>query len=128
MVTDLECVIDYLAKDRGVNAGAVQVTARDDAPLALASLLAACHDARITVIDVDFVGRSYGKSAPQRNSPEALPLVCNILQYGDILQWAALLADRQVTLHRVPQDDAARHWLEDAFQKGGKRENLKIVE
>ena len=89
MTTDLQSVIDYLARERDMNAIAVQVTAKDDAPLALAALLAACLDPRITALDADFVGRSFATSAPQRSSCQDLPLICNILQYGDIPQWAA---------------------------------------
>ena len=128
MATDLRSVIDYLAHERGVDASAVQVTAKEDAPLALAALLAACLDPRITALDADFAGRSFTSSAPQRNSCQDLPLVCNILQYGDIPQWAALLADRRVTLRHVPLPDAARRWLEDVFGKVGAGKNLQLVD
>jgi hypothetical protein len=128
MTTDLRSVIDYLASQRGVKASAVSVTARDDAPLALAALLAACLDRRITAMDADFVGRSFSNSAPQRNSFQDLPLVCNVLRYGDIPQWAALLADRRVTLRHVPLPDAARRWLEDISAKVGTGHNLQIVD
>ena len=111
-----------------MNASAVQVTAKDDAPLALAALLAACLDPRITGIDADFVGRSFTTSAPQRNSCKDLPLVCNILEYGDIPQWAALLADRRVTLRHVPQSAATRRWLENVFAKLGTQQNLRLVD
>jgi hypothetical protein len=124
MATDLQSVIDYLARERGMNAIPVQATAKDDAPLALAALLAACLDPRITVIDADFVGRSFTSSAPQRNSCKDLPLICNILQYGDIPQWAALLADRRVTLRHVPASDAARRWLEDVYVNFGAGNHL----
>lgn len=127
MTTDLESVIDYLVRERGVDASMVRVTAKDDAPLALAALWAACLDPRITALDADFAGRSFTSSAPQRNSSKDLPLVCNILQYGDIPQWAAVLADRRITLRRVPQSDNARSWLEEVFAKFG-TENLQLTE
>jgi hypothetical protein len=128
MTTDLQSVIDYLVRERDMNATAVQVTAKDDAPLALAALLAACLDPRITALDADFMGRSFAASAPQRNSCQDLPLICNILQYGDILQWAALLADRRVTLRHVPQSDDARRWLKDISTKLGTAQNLQLLD
>jgi hypothetical protein len=128
MATDLQSVIDYLAHERSVQASAVHVTAKEDACLALAALLAACLDPRITVLDVDFAGRSFATSPPQRNSFRDLPLICNILQYGDIPQWAAILADRRVTLQHVTQSDDTRRWLKEVFEKCGAGENLKLVD
>jgi hypothetical protein len=128
MATDLQSVIDYLVGQRGMKAIAVQVTAKDDAPLALAALLTACLDPRIAALDVDFLGRSISTSAPQRSSCQDLPLICNILQYGDIPQWAALLATRRVTLRHVPQFDATRRWLKDISTKLGTAQNLQLIE
>jgi len=128
MTTDLESVIDFLTRERGLEAGVVSVTAKDDAPLALAALLAACRDSRITALDVDFTGRSYANSASQRSSAQDLPLVCNILQYGDIPEWATLLGDRRVTLRHLPQPESSRHRLEDVFAKFGAATNLQLAE
>jgi hypothetical protein len=128
MTDDLRGVIDYLAHQRGVDARSVQITATGDAPLALVAIFAACLDPRITVLDADFAGRSFAASAAQRNSCNDLPLVCNILQYGDIPQWAALLADRRVTLRHLPLSNSPRRWLEDISARVGTKHDLQFVE
>jgi hypothetical protein len=76
-------------------------------------------------IDADFAGRSFATAPLQRTSTEDLPLVCNILKYGDIWQWAAVLADRQVTLRNVAQNEQEQNWLEAVFANVGKKDNLK---
>jgi hypothetical protein len=128
MVTDLESVIDYLTKDRGLPNESIAVTAKNDAPLALAALFAACLDSRIKSIDVDFAGRTFTAAPRVRRSPEDLPLVCNILEYGDIPQWVAVLADRGVTLRGVPLPDDLRDWLKSALNVAGSPEGLRTVD
>jgi hypothetical protein len=46
-------------------------------------------------------------------------MVSRILCYGDVFEWAALLADRRITLRRVPHPNADRRWLEGVFEIAG---------
>ncbi|MCC6125357.1 MAG: acetylxylan esterase [Pirellulales bacterium] len=128
MATDLRCVIDFLQNDRRINPAPVRVTAKDTASLAAAALLAACLDPRIAAIDADFAGCSYEKAGPWENTPKGLPTVASILRYGDLWQWAALLADRRVALRNLPKNDADRAWLEGAFGTMGATQNLTLIE
>ena len=126
MVTDLRRVLDFLENDRGVSMTSVQVTTKDAASLALAGLLAACLDRRIAAIEADFVGRCYDEPGSWSTSQQALPMVSRILCYGDVLQWAALLADRRVTLRRVPHTDTDRRWLDGVFEITGAGQRVTI--
>jgi hypothetical protein len=128
MIADLQRVLDFLARDRGMKGATVQVTARDSAALGLAALLGACLDPRIQAVDADFQGRCFEKTALWSSDRNGLPTVSGILRYGDVPQWAALLADRRVTLRRLPQSAATRRWLQDVFAKSGTAENLRLVE
>ena len=128
MVADLRGILDFLERERGVKEPSVAVTARDSAALALAALLAACLDRRIGAVDADFQGRSFEKAGLWSNDRAGLPNISGILRYGDIPQWAALLADRRVTLRHVPLSDAARRRLEDVFAKFGNEKDLQLVE
>ena len=126
MVADLRSILDFLESERGVKGSAVQVTALDSAPLALAGLLAACTDPRIQTIDVDFKGRGFENAGLWSNDRAGLPNISKILRYGDIPQWAALLADRRVTLRNAALSDANRRWLEDVFATYGTAKNLRL--
>ena len=128
MTADLRCVLDFLANDRGMKGTPVQVTARDSAALALAALLGTCLDPRIGAVDADFQGHCFEKTALWSSDRNGLPTVSSILKFGDIPQWAALLADRCVTLRHVPQSAATRHRLEEVFAKFGAAGNLRLVE
>ncbi len=128
MIADLRGVLDFLEQDRDAKGASVQVTARGSAALALAALLAACLDPRIDAVDADFQGRCFEKSALWSSDRNGLPTISGILRYGDVPQWAALLADRRVTLRHVPQSDATRRWLQDVFAKFGTTGNLRLVE
>jgi hypothetical protein len=128
MIADLQRVLDFLARDRGMKGAPVQVTARGSAALGLAALLGACLDPRIRAVDADFQGRCFEKTALWSSDRNGLPTVSGILRYGDVPQWAALLADRHVTLRRLPQSAATRRWLQDVFAKSGTAENLRLVE
>jgi hypothetical protein len=126
MVTDLRRVLDFLETDRRVSMTSVQVTTKDSPSLALAGLLAACLDRRIAAIDADFAGRCFEQPGSWPTSQQSLPMVSGILCYGDVVQWAALLADRRVTLRRVPRADAARRWLEGVFEIAGPGRRVTI--
>ncbi len=81
---------------------------------------------RIQAIDADFKGRSFEKAGSWSNDPAGLPNVSGILRYGDIPQWAAVLADRRVALRNVAQSGVTRRWLEEVFAKFGTEKNLRL--
>ncbi|MFH1922735.1 MAG: hypothetical protein ABIP48_22965, partial [Planctomycetota bacterium] len=85
---------------------------------AIAVLFAAALDRRITSADVDLAACCFEK----RN----LPLVSNVLQYGDVLEWAALVADRNLTLRNVPPEAGDPGWLAKVFATVGNGESLRI--
>jgi uncharacterized protein len=128
MVTDLSAVLDFLRRREGTTKLAVRVTAADSAPLALAALLTACLDWRIRSVDADFHGHCYEKAGLWANDRTGLPNISGILRYGDVPQWLALLAGRQVTVRNLPQSDATRRWLEDVFAEHGNADNLHLLQ
>ena len=82
--TDLRAVIGVILSRSDVDPQRVEVIARNSGEAALIALFAAALDERITAADIDFAGCCFAK----RN----LPLVPFVLQHGDVLQWAALVA------------------------------------
>jgi hypothetical protein len=67
---------------------------------------------------VDLCGSCFAK----RN----LALVPFVLQHGDVLQWAALSAQRKVTLRNVPPEAGDRAWLAAVFRAAGNAAGLRI--
>ncbi len=116
--TDLRAVVDALVARPDVDPSRVEVIARGSGEAAIAALFAAALDPRITSLDVDLGGSCFEK----RN----LPLVSCVLQHGDVLQWAALLADRQVTLRHVPREAGDVAWLAQVFAAAGKPDGLRL--
>jgi hypothetical protein len=55
-----------------------------------------------------------------------LPAVPSILREGDLLAWASLLADRELTLRRVPSEAGDRGWLAAAFKALGNERGLRF--
>ena len=49
-------------------------------------------------------------------------------RYGDVPQWAALLADRRLMLRHLPHSPGTRRWLEEVFARLGNAENLRFTE
>ncbi len=70
-------------------------------------------------VDVDLAGACFEK----RN----LPLVSCVLEHGDVLQWAALLADRRLTLRRLPPEAGNPAWLTGVFAVLDNRDGIRIV-
>lgn len=101
--TDLRGVLDAVILRDDADASRVQFVSRASGGLAIAALFAAALDPRISSVDLDLAGGCFEK----RN----LPLVPFVLQHGDVLQWAALLADRQVVLRNVPPEAGDPAWL-----------------
>ncbi|MCR4410804.1 MAG: acetylxylan esterase [Thermoguttaceae bacterium] len=116
--TDLRAVVDALVARPDVDPNRVEVVTRGSGEAAVAALFAAALDPRIRSLDVDLAGSCFEK----RN----LPLVSCVLQHGDVLQWAALLADRQVTLRHVPPEAGDVAWLAKVFAAAGNPDGLRI--
>jgi dienelactone hydrolase len=109
--TDLRSVVDALVARSDAEPGRVRMVSRGAGDLAIATLFAAAMDSRISSVDVDLAGCSFEN--------RRLPLVPFILQHGDVLQWAAVLADRQLTLRGRPADAGSPQWLTAAFASAG---------
>jgi hypothetical protein len=114
----VRAVLEGLAARPDADLKAVRVLSRGSGALAAAVLLAAALDRRIAAIDVDFQDCCYAN--------KRLPAVPFILWHGDVLDWAALLADRQVTLRNVPAEAGDPAWLAKAFALTGNPGGLKI--
>jgi hypothetical protein len=116
--SDLRGVLDGLAARPDTQGARVEIRARGTGDLALAAIFAAAQDRRITVVDVDLAGCCYAK----RN----LPLIPRVLQHGDVCQWAALLAQGQVTLRRLPAEAGDPGWLAAVFTATRNKKGLRI--
>jgi len=116
--TDLRAVLDGLAARPDVDPDRVRLVARDSAELAAAVLFTAVLDTRVKSADVDLQGCCFEK--------RTLPLVSCILQHGDVLQWAALLADRELTLRNLPEEAGEVEWLAAVFGLLDNEGGLKI--
>jgi dienelactone hydrolase len=117
--TDLRGVLDGIAERVDSDPNRVTVLTRGSGDLAIAALFAMILDARVSAADLDFAGASFG----QRN----LALVPRVLLYGDVLQWAALVADRQLRLRNVPPAAGDVAWLEQAFAAAGNSAGLERI-
>jgi hypothetical protein len=127
MAHDLRAVIDALA-GRPESAGApFRVIARDTAALACAALLEACRDSRVAFLDADFRGHRFEKTPLWRDDLAALPVISSVLVYGDIPQWAVLMADRHLILRGMPLSAAEADRLKDVFGRMGNGRTLSIM-
>jgi hypothetical protein len=105
--TDIRRVLDRLSARSDADMRRVTLISRKSGDLAVAALFLAAMDARVAVADLDLDGCCFQK----RN----LPLVSCVLQHGDVLQWAALAADRKLTLRNVPPEAGDPAWLRKVF-------------
>lgn len=108
--TDLRAVLDGIA-ELGYDAAEVRLTATGSKVCAVGALFAAVLDPRIASLDADFGGWCFALEQP--------PIVPFILRHGDILEWAATLADREITLRGVHEKAGEKDWLEDVFANAG---------
>jgi len=115
-VTDLRAALDFLASRPEADGTQVRLVA--SGPLAAAGLFAAVLDGRIQTVELDFQGQSFDNGQ--------LPLIPNVLRYGDVCQWAAALADRSVTLAGLAPDEEGEAQLRAAFAALGRSDRLKI--
>ncbi|MGB2821618.1 MAG: hypothetical protein WBF17_11595, partial [Phycisphaerae bacterium] len=114
---DIRAVLAWLAQRKDVQADEITLIGRGR--LAIAALFAAALDERVAAAEIDLEGQCFQK----RNTP----LVPFVLRRGDVLQWAALLADRQLTLAGAPEEAGAPKWLGDIFRAAGNRHGLRII-
>jgi hypothetical protein len=128
MAYDLRRLIDLLEKQPGLRDASFHLWTKDTSALALTALFAACLDPRIKSVDADFLGHRFEKAKLWKDDLTALPVVSRILGYGDIPQWAALLADRRLTLRHVPMSNGEHRSLEEAFARLGNRKGLKLID
>lgn len=114
--TDLRAVLDGLAARPDADLSKVRAVGRDSPAAAIAVLFAAALDGRIAAADVDLGGCTFEN--------RKLPLVSCVLQHGDVLQWAALLADRKLSIRNVPPEAGDPAWLRAAFAAKGNAAGL----
>jgi cephalosporin-C deacetylase-like acetyl esterase len=117
--TDIMGVLDGLSSRSDADMSQVTLISRNSGDLAVAGLFAAAVDSRITSIDLDLNHCCFEK----RN----LPLVPCVLQHGDVLEWAAVVADRELTLHNVPPEAGDVAWLRELFATMNNRGSLRLV-
>jgi dienelactone hydrolase len=117
--TDLRAVLDGLAARPDADLRKVKITSRDSAAVGMGALFAAVLDPRVTAIDIDLQGCSY-----EANSLPAIPF---ILRHGDVRQWAAVLADRQVTIHHLSAQAGDPAWLKAVFAAANNRDGVQIL-
>jgi hypothetical protein len=114
--TDLRAVVNHIVTRPDADAKNISLVARGTP--AIAALFAAALDDRIRSLNVDLKSRCF----ETRN----LPLVPFVLQYGDVLQWSALLANRCLTLTGVPKEAGDVTWLQNAFRAVGNTGGCRI--
>jgi hypothetical protein len=117
--TDILGLLDGLSSRPDADMSQVTLISRKSGGLAIAGLFAAAKDSRVTSIDVDMNHCCFEK----RN----LPLVSSVLQHGDVLEWAALMADRELTIRNVPPEAGDVAWLQEVFATMNNRGGLRIV-
>jgi hypothetical protein len=116
--TDILGVLDGLSARTDADMSQVRAVTRNAGDLALAVLFAAALDKRIASMDLDLDHACFQK----RN----LQLVSGVLQFGDVLEWAALSADRRLVLRNVPPEAGQLEWLQKAFALMNNRDGLQI--
>ena len=116
--TDLRSVLDGLASRPDADSSRVRVISRGSGDLAIAALFAGAVDPRIVSADLDLARCCFEK----RN----LPLVPSVLCHGDVLHWAALWADRRLTLRNIPPEAGDPAWLVSVFAVMENRDGLQI--
>ncbi len=116
--TDLRAVLDGLASRPEADLRRVTVLVRGSGDLSIAALFAMVLDGRMAAADLDFAGACFEN--------RKLPLVSCVLQQGDVLQWAATIADRRLTLRGIPSEAGDVTWLQRAFAAAGNAAGLTV--
>jgi hypothetical protein len=115
--TDLRSVLDGVAGRSDSDLSRVTVITRGSGDLAIAALFTMIMDPRVGTADLDLAGASFGK--------HTLALVPRVLWYGDVPQWAALVADRKLRLRNGPPEAGDLAWLEGVFAAVGNPQGLE---
>ena len=118
--TDMQAVLDGLGSRDDADMTDVTVIARGSGHTAVAALFAAALDSRVRSVDADFQGGCFENGQ--------LPMVPFVLLHGDVLEWAVLVADRQVTLRNVPEEAGDREWLRKAFDVMDNSSGLEFID
>ncbi|MHB8863972.1 MAG: acetylxylan esterase [Pirellulaceae bacterium] len=118
-VTDLQAVLDAIAVRPDADMERVKIVTSGSGDLAIVGLFAMVLDPRIGEADLDFANACYEK--------RDLMLVPRVLLYGDIPDWAGLVADRRLRLRHVPQEAGDLERVEQAFKIGGTIDHLGIT-
>jgi len=116
--TDLRAVLDGIAAREDADPNRVTVVVRNSGDLSIAALFAVILDSRIHAADLDFAGSCFAN--------RRLPLVANVLRHGDVLAWAATVADRHLVLHHLSAEAGDVAWLKQAFAAAGNPDGLTI--
>ena len=114
--TDLGGVLDGVAERSDADPSRVTVISRGSGDLAIAALFA-------MILDRAHRCRR-SRSGRCRFDKRNLALVPRVLLYGDVPQWAALLADRKLRLRNVPPEAGDPAWLERVFAAVGNLQGL----
>ena len=115
-VTDIQAVLDAVLARPDADPASVTLIGRGD--VAVAALFAAALDPRIAAADINLASKCF--------RARTLPLVPFVLQHGDVLEFAALLADRRLRLAGVAEAAGAPQWLENVFKSVGNADGLSI--
>ncbi len=126
--TDIRAVLDGLSTRRDVDIENVRIVSRGSFLLAAAALFAAILDRRFGFVDLDLLHSCFAKVEKEggdsnQDEPVVVPF---ILQHGDILQWAALAADRQLTLRHLPQEAGSIDWMQSVFSVLNNPDGLSV--
>jgi len=125
IATDIHAVVNALHVF--LSPSSLTLGTRDAGYLAAAALFAAALDDRISAVDLDTQESLYAEYQPWDQNTGKLAIVPFILRHGDMPQWAAVIADRTVTLRRLAAG-VDRSWLRDAFTAAGNENGLTIAE
>jgi len=117
-VAAIQGILDGVSGRPDADISRVTLLSRESGDLAIAVLFAAALDPRIAEADVDMAGCCFQK----RN----LPLVSCVLHHGDVFQWAALAADRKLTLRNIPAEAGDPRWLQTQFALADNNDGLRI--
>jgi len=114
--TDILAVLNYIATRKDVEQADISLVGRGRS--AIPALFAAVLDTRIGSLDVDLASRCFADRGGSK--------VPFILRHGDVLQWAALIADRKLKLTSLSKAAGDPKWLKDAFTAAGNSGGVRL--